>query len=428
MKTKSYDLIIIGGGIMGLMTAYYATQFSGKKILVLEKRTVGNEYAASSGYSRSIRNDYLDPYYSLLAAEATKMWQSLEKISSEPFFIRCGVLNIAKNTVTPDLSQTYAYQSSKVLQALGFANQLFKRNQLKKTFPQFDADLACLDVDAGFLYIPAILRFLKKELKDRKVVIRESTEVLRVEKQNTEINCVLNGGKLITSKNLVVTVEAWTLEFLSQVQGAKWLKLPIVPVAQKLEYFAVPPNLGKQFSASSMPVFAYLDAGIYGHPLYKDTPGLKVAYFDPNGAKLVKSVFDPQPQNLISSNRDFICECLPSLKESVVVKEENNYYDMTPDNNFVIGQLPGQKNVYIAAGFCGTGFKFAPLIGRIMAELAFRKRTVFDIVRFDPKRFGSWSDGSVIKSLPMYHNFLNPQNWHYIKTGLEALFLKKTLP
>jgi len=113
-KNKVEDLIIVGGGIMGLFTAYYASQYS-KNIIILEKRTVGNKFSASSGYSRSIRNDYLDPYYSCLAAESQKMWQDLEKISGKRFIIKNGCFNIAKKDVTPNLSQTYAEQSYEII-------------------------------------------------------------------------------------------------------------------------------------------------------------------------------------------------------------------------------------------------------------------------------------------------------------------------
>ena len=83
MKTKQ-DLIIIGGGIMGLMTAYYASSFV-KKITILEKCTIGNKDAASFSYTRSIRNDYLDPEYSRLAYESQELWKALQTQSPEQF-------------------------------------------------------------------------------------------------------------------------------------------------------------------------------------------------------------------------------------------------------------------------------------------------------------------------------------------------------
>ncbi|OGK52775.1 hypothetical protein A2966_04680 [Candidatus Roizmanbacteria bacterium RIFCSPLOWO2_01_FULL_41_22] len=101
---------------------------------------------------------------------------------------------------------------------------------------------------------------------------------------------------------------------------------------------------------------------------------------------------------------------------------------MTPDNDFIVDELPGLKNIYLAGGFCGTGFKFAPIIGRILAELVFRKQTIYDIQRFRASRFGKITDFTILKSVPMYKNFIFPRNWKYLKMGVDALMLHKKLP
>jgi len=427
-KNKVEDLIIVGGGIMGLFTAYYASQYS-KNIIILEKRTVGNKFSASSGYSRSIRNDYLDPYYSCLAAESQKMWQDLEKISGKRFIIKNGCFNIAKKDVTPNLSQTYAEQSYKILKKLGFKTKYFKNKQgLKNTFPQFDADIGCVDIDAGFLYIPTVMSTLKSQLKKRGIKIYEDSEVVGIKETDDNVIIKTNNEKIYKAKNVSLSVGVWTLEVLSKINKANWLKLPIIPIEQQLDYFFIPKNKKELFSYKKMPVFAYLDVGIYGHPLYKKSPGLKVAYFDPMGAKLAKSVFNPEVQNKINNNFDFIRQCFPDIKNIKIVKQEFNYYDMTPDNNFIIDQLPGLKNIFIAGGFCGTGFKFAPIIGKIMAEKILRKSSIYDITRFSTKRFGKINDLSFLKTIPMYLNFLRPKNWKYLKKGIEAIFLLKKMP
>src|SRR3984893_10325771 len=114
MKKQTQDLIIIGGGIMGLSTAYAASHFT-NNIILLEKSRIGNPKTASFGYTRSIRNDYLDPFYARLAYEARRLLLELERKAAEPFIINCGCLNIAKANVTPNLAETYAEQSYRVL-------------------------------------------------------------------------------------------------------------------------------------------------------------------------------------------------------------------------------------------------------------------------------------------------------------------------
>src|SRR2546421_8265156 len=117
MKKHTQDLIIIGGGIMGLCTAYAASHFT-NNITMLEKSRIGNPKTASFGYTRSIRNDYLDPFYTRLAYEAHRLWLELEHKAAEPLIIQCGCLNIAKESITPDLAATYAAQSYHTLTSL----------------------------------------------------------------------------------------------------------------------------------------------------------------------------------------------------------------------------------------------------------------------------------------------------------------------
>jgi glycine/D-amino acid oxidase-like deaminating enzyme len=108
---------IIGGGVMGLMTAYYAAPLA-EAVTVLERSWVGDPAAASFGLTRSARNDYRDPWYARLAFEARRLWLEFQKDSGEPLLIDCGCLNIAKRSVTPDLGSTYAVQSFAVLEQL----------------------------------------------------------------------------------------------------------------------------------------------------------------------------------------------------------------------------------------------------------------------------------------------------------------------
>jgi sarcosine oxidase len=64
-------------------------------------------------------------------------------------------------------------------------------------------------------------------------------------------------------------------------------------------------------------------------------------------------------------------------------------YTMTPDRHFIIGGAPGtDARVVMACGFSGHGFKFAPVVGEILADLTTTGRTPWDISLFDPLRFG----------------------------------------
>src|SRR3989441_12238043 len=159
-----YDRPIIGAGVMGLFTADFARR-RGARVLLLDEWRLGDPRAASFSLTRSIRNDYLDPVYARLAFEARKLWLDFQRETGESFLIECGCLNLAKSSITPELSATYAEQSYRVLQGLHLKTEVFDRDGLRARFPQLDVDLGRLDVEAGFLHVPPITAALLARLR-----------------------------------------------------------------------------------------------------------------------------------------------------------------------------------------------------------------------------------------------------------------------
>src|SRR3954465_6305578 len=108
------DLLVIGGGVMGLFTAYHAARQQAR-VTVLERGRVGDPATASYGRTRSFRNDYLDAGYTRLAHQAFPLWRDLEDEAGADVLVRCGCMNIASRSVTPELDGTYARLSHATL-------------------------------------------------------------------------------------------------------------------------------------------------------------------------------------------------------------------------------------------------------------------------------------------------------------------------
>src|ERR1700727_1876291 len=115
--SRGRRLTVIGGGVMGLMTAYYAAPFA-EAVTVLERTRVGDPETASFCLTRSVRNDYLEPEYSRLAYESRRLWLELQALAGQPLLIDCGCLNLVKDSVTPDLASSYAVRSFAILEQL----------------------------------------------------------------------------------------------------------------------------------------------------------------------------------------------------------------------------------------------------------------------------------------------------------------------
>lgn len=383
MTETLQDLVIIGGGVMGLCAAYAAAPFT-SKITILEKSRIGDPKTASFGYTRSIRSDYLDPHYARLAYEARRLWLNIERHAEEPFLINCGCLNIASESVTPDLSATYAEQSYRVLTDLRLRAETFTRESLRERYPQFEADLGRLDVEAGFVYVPVATRALLAALHEHKVCIREQVEVIAIERQSERLIVHTNEGD-IAARSLVITAGHGTNDVLARIEGCD-VRFPIRPDRpSQCKYYLPPKEQEEQFAAGALPVFAYLDVGIYGHPIYPGkTPGVKIGYYNPPDVQVTNT--------RIHDLASFVETCMPSLRgvPSIDVTDVDQcFYDLVEDDNFILGTLPDMPAITVGVGWRGTGYKYAPWVGQTLMQLSLQQGSVYDISRFSPARFST---------------------------------------
>jgi sarcosine oxidase len=127
------DLVVIGGGVMGLFTAYHAAERSAR-VVVLERGRIGDPLTASYGRTRSFRNDYLDATYARFAHEAFHLWGDFERDTASSVLVRCGCMNIGKRSVTPDLARTYAQMSFETLTRLRLKTESFDGDALRRRF------------------------------------------------------------------------------------------------------------------------------------------------------------------------------------------------------------------------------------------------------------------------------------------------------
>jgi glycine/D-amino acid oxidase-like deaminating enzyme len=377
-------LTIIGGGVMGLMTAYHAAPLAAA-VTVLEKSRVGDPATASFSLTRSARNDYLDAEYGRLAFESRRLWLELQAQAGEPLLVDCGCLNLAKRTVTPDLASSYAFRSFAVLEQLGLRCEALSADDLRRRFPQFSADAGRLDVDAGFVDVPAATRFLQAALRARGVRVAENVVLRGITRSGGAWSVATDAGTG-ESDVLVITAGLGTNDVLGLLPGCP-VRFPLRPDRPSQSKYFIPPAAERgRFTERVLPVFAYLDIGIYGHPLYEGkTPGVKIGFYNPPDVARAESP--------IGSVEDFVAECMPSLRgaDVVDVAEASGadvcFYDLVADDEFIIGPVPGAASVFTGVGWRGTGYKFAPWAGLVLARLALQQEPGYDLRRFSPGRF-----------------------------------------
>jgi sarcosine oxidase len=375
------DLLIVGGGVMGLFTAYHAAERSAR-VVVLERGRIGDPLTASYSRTRSFRNDYLDATYARLAHEAFHLWGDFERQTGSEVLVRCGCLNIGKRAITPDLARTYAQLSFETLTRLRLKTESFDAEALRGRFAYLDADLAHLDVDAGVVDVPAVTGALTRALAERGVRTLEGVETTEIVPDGESFRVVTDAGEL-RARSLVVAAGHGTNDVLGALPGCR-LRVPITKDRpSEAKYFFPSADTREQFRSGVMPVIAYLDAGIYCHPIVEGlVDAVKVGYYHPPDL--------PGDRAPLDGIADFVEQCMPSLGTAEVRDVEDVDqcdYDLVADDEFVLGAIPGVANAYVGVGWRGTGYKFAPWVGRVLAGCALQGGTVYDIDRFDPARF-----------------------------------------
>ena len=238
---------------------------------------------------------------------------------------------------------------------------------------------------------------LRRALTERGVRIVEGATTRLAVRHDGAIR-VVTDGEVWSSRSLVVTAGHGTNDVLARLEGSS-LQIPITrdrPIEAK--YFTPPAGARGQFAAGSMPVIAYLDAGIYCHPIIDGLiDKVKIGYYHPPDL--------PRSTTAIDSVMSFVEQCLPGLRDALIEPVEDVDgcdYDLVGDDEFVLGAVAGFPGAYVGVGWRGTGYKFAPWVGRVLAELALEQGTVYNVRRFDPARFtkGSSRAGPTISSQP----------------------------
>src|SRR2546423_1383576 len=165
-----------------------------------------------------------------------------------------------------DLAGTYALLSSGTQSRLGIETHALDAQALREAFPWLDADIAQLEPGGGVADLPAVSGALTRALEDRGVRTVEGAEPRAIDGDGEAIRVITAGGELVT-RSLVIAAGHGTNGVLSLLPGCR-LQVPIARDRPREAKYLVPPAGARhRFTADAMPVVAYLDAGIYCHPI-----------------------------------------------------------------------------------------------------------------------------------------------------------------
>jgi sarcosine oxidase len=373
-----YDVIVVGGGVMGCATAYQLAK-RGRRVLLLEQFALGHDRGSSHGHSRIIRLAYDQPDYIRLAQAAFPLWRALEHEAGATLMLPTGGLDFAR-------PGTRSFEATRAtLAALGIEHEQLDSAALGKRFPQFqlpDDTLGLYQRDAGILDASACVAALASQAR------RHGAE-LRDREPARQIGAAGAGAEVRTDQatyqadRLVVTAGSWARPLLGQVG----LNLPLTVTREQVAFFT--PRDPEQFAPGRFPIFIHHDdesPSAYGFPIF-GLPGVKVAYHQRGPAIDPVSEERAADAAMNQSLRDYLARWVPGAAGDLLLSQTCRY-TTTPDEHFIIDRHPQHPQIVIGSPCSGHGFKFGVLIGAILADLAEHGATsqpigMFGLARFD---------------------------------------------
>jgi sarcosine oxidase len=376
MTQHVYDAIVIGVGGMGSAAACELAR-RGRRVLALEQFSLGHDRGSSHGHTRIIRKAYYEhPDYVPLVCRAFQRWYDLEQRQGIHLLSECPCLSIGRAD-SPMIAgvRASAEQHHLPVETLSAA-------EMRHRFPAFRFDdeyVGVLERSAGFLYVDDCVQAHACEAVRLGATIQDNEPVVSWQANEREVT-VQTTAENYRAARLIITAGPWTGQVLAR-QGA-FLRV----MRQIVHWFATRDDA--LFRRDVFPLYiADTPRGhFYGFPVL-NANGAKVAqhYGAPeltHPSEIDRSL-KPQDEETV---RAFLRDHLP-LIDGPCRRASVCIYTLTPDRHFVIDVHPDHGNVALAAGFSGHGFKFASVVGEILADLADNGRTELPIGMFAIKRF-----------------------------------------
>ena len=374
----NYDAIVLGVGGMGSAAVYHLAK-RGWKVLGLEQYDIPHEMGSSHGYSRMIRYTLQEhPSYVPLVRRAYELWRELEDASGEKLVVTTGSVRAGP---ADSLFFRNAQESCDVH---NIPYEVLTAKEIKKRFPgyEFPDEISSIyQADGGFLLPEECIVNHVKAAREAGGEVHSQETVVDWEPLGEGVR-VRTEKDAYTADRLVVTAGAWAAKLVPEVAGHA------VPERQVLGWFE--PERPELFRPETFPVFGVLteEGRYYGFPSYT-VPGFKIG----RSRHLLQKVDPDQMDREVHEEDEAILRQAVSryfpLAAGRLLDRKTCIYTNTPDEHFMIGVLPDRPQVSVAAGFSGHGFKFASVIGEIMADLAQNGETHHDIGLFRLDRFTS---------------------------------------
>lgn len=372
-----YDVAVVGLGGMGSAILAQSAK-RGASVIGLEQFTRGHDLGSSSGKSRMIRKAYFeDPAYVPLLLRAYELWRELERDTSQELLRLTGLLMVGKKGCEIIAGATRAAREH----SLPFES--LTAPEIRSRFPMLkvlDEEVGVYESDGGVLDPERAICAHLDVAEVAGAEIRFEAAMESWESGAAGFTIRLADGTTVITRALVLSLGAWFKDALE--------KLGVTVRVQRNVQIWFDPTMDI-YAAPHFPPFLLdregLPAPLYGFPDFGD--GVKAAFHShgdlTDAAHLnrgVDTARDIEP--IMRAMDDWMPGAATALRSA-----KPCLYTLTPDGHFVVDRHPEHPRLILCGGFSGHGFKFAPVIGEIGADLALEQQTRHEIEFLSLQRF-----------------------------------------
>jgi glycine/D-amino acid oxidase-like deaminating enzyme len=371
-------VVVIGAGAFGGWTALHLQRL-GARVELLDAWGPGNSRSSSGGETRVIRAIYgPDRIYVEMVRRAFELWEAISaSAGGEPLYVETGALWLHRG------DDAYVRSSLPILTELGFPVDKLPVADAARRYPQIDfrgVKSAWLERRAGALSARRACGVVRDAFVKAGGTYRIASAEPGVIAGGALTSLRLQDGSRLEADAYVFACGPWLGRLFPTAIGPR-----VRPTRQEVYYFGTPRGSDRYLPAK-LPI--WIDFGeriVYGIPDVHGR-GFKIAD-DTRGAP-----FDPTSGNRtptaegIARARRLLAERFPELANAPLLSAEVCQYENSPDGNLIIDRHPEAKNVWIAGGGSGHGFKLSPAVGELAAQAVLSGRDVPKMFRLSRLR------------------------------------------
>ena len=380
---RDYDVVVVGGGVMGCATLHYLADLGVTNTLLIERDTLGS---GSTGRSMTI----LRTHYSQAITTEMTLWsldvmRRFEQVTGGPSgFVNNGWMML------PERGLGYgAGKNHDLALSCGVNSVMLTHEEASAKWPmmRFDAfDGVCWEPDSGYADSHSVTTSFAQSATARGADIVTGCEVTGIQTNALNSVTVLTESGEFRAGKLVATAGPWSADLLNPIG----FDVPLTFARHQVTRLAQPPSI-TEAGQSVHPTIASVPTGLAVRP---DAPGTALVGYREDLVE--RDSYDRGiDMDITAEALGILSGLFPEYEHAGVIGGWSGLFTVTPDWNPIIDTMPDHPNIVVGAGFSGHGFKMSPAIGLSLAELATETETTFDL---HPLRYERFAAGDLLQS------------------------------